>query len=114
LIVGIANHRAFRPVFRSGRAFWRNGVRIITKDFSVATSYLDFSAPSAERRGLLPAAGILESPTKQPFSRNALMLAVHLIWGLIVGVFVETLLAEKSSPFGALLGSSLLGQKDRK
>jgi uncharacterized membrane protein YagU involved in acid resistance len=64
--------------------------------------------------GLLPAAGILESPTKQPFSRDALMLAVHLIWGLIVGVFIETLLAEKSSPFGALLGSSLLGQKDRK
>lgn len=64
--------------------------------------------------GLLPAVGILESPREQPFSRNALMLAVHLIWGVIVGVFIETLLAEKSSPFGALLGSSLLGQKDRK
>jgi hypothetical protein len=34
---------------------------------------------------ILPAVGILELPTKQSFSRNALMLGVHLIWGLIVG-----------------------------
>ena len=64
--------------------------------------------------GLLPAVGILELPTKQPFSRNALMLAVHLIWGLVVGVFIETLLADKRGSFGGLLASSLLGQKDRK
>jgi uncharacterized membrane protein YagU involved in acid resistance len=64
--------------------------------------------------GLLPAVGILEFPTKQPLSRNALMLAVHLIWGLMVGVFIETVWAENRSPFGALLASSLVGQKDRK
>jgi uncharacterized membrane protein YagU involved in acid resistance len=64
--------------------------------------------------GLLPSAGILESATKQPFSRNALMLAVHLLWGLFLGVFVEILLSEKKSSFGALLASSPLKQKDRK
>jgi uncharacterized membrane protein YagU involved in acid resistance len=64
--------------------------------------------------GLLPASGILEPATKQPFSRNALMLVVHLLWGLFLGVFVETLLSEKKSSFGALLASSPLKQKDRK
>ena len=64
--------------------------------------------------GLLPAVGILKPATKQPFSRNALMLVVHLVWGLVVGVFVETLMSEKKSSFGALLASSPLQEKDRK
>ena len=64
--------------------------------------------------GLLPAAGILEPATKHPPSRNLLMVAVHLVWGLVVGVFVETLLAERKRTFGALLVGSPLPQKDRK
>ena len=64
--------------------------------------------------GLLPAVGILEPATKHPPSRNALMLVVHLVWGLVVGVFVDTLLSEKKSAFGALLASSTLRQRDRK
>jgi uncharacterized membrane protein YagU involved in acid resistance len=63
--------------------------------------------------GFLPAVGILEPATKHPPSRNALMLAVHLIWGLVVGVFTDTLLSEKKSAFGALLASSNLRQRDR-
>ena len=63
--------------------------------------------------GLLPATGVLESATEHPRSRNALMLAVHLLWGLVVGVFVDTLLSEKKSVFGALLASSPLPHKDR-
>ena len=42
------------------------------------------------------------------------MLVVHLVWGLVVGVFVETLMSEKKSSFGALLASSPLQEKDRK
>jgi uncharacterized membrane protein YagU involved in acid resistance len=64
--------------------------------------------------GLLPAVGILEPATKHPSSRNLLMIAVHLIWGLVVGVFVDTLLAEKKRMAGALLAGSPLAQLDRK
>ena len=64
--------------------------------------------------GLLPAAGILEPATKHPPSRNLLMMAVHLIWGLFVGIFVDTLLGEEKSPSGALLTASPLPQQDRK
>ena len=63
--------------------------------------------------GFLPAVGILDPATKHPPSRNALMLAVHLVWGLVVGVFIETLLSEKKSALGALLASSALPQRDR-
>jgi hypothetical protein len=45
--------------------------------------------------GLLPATGILQPATRQPVSRNALMFVVRLLWGLFVGVFVDTLLSEK-------------------
>jgi uncharacterized membrane protein YagU involved in acid resistance len=63
--------------------------------------------------GLLPAVGILEPATEHPPSRNFLMIAVHLIWGLIVGIFVATLLGEKKRPAGALLVGSPLPQMDR-
>ena len=63
---------------------------------------------------LLPAVGILEPATKHPPSRNFLMIAVHLVWGLVVGVFVDTLLAEKKRTAGALLVGSPLPQMDRK
>jgi Protein of unknown function (DUF1440)/Family of unknown function (DUF6789) len=64
--------------------------------------------------GLLPAVGILEPATKHPPSRNLLMIAVHLVWGLVVGVFVDTLLAERKRTSGALLAGSPLRQEDRK
>jgi uncharacterized membrane protein YagU involved in acid resistance len=64
--------------------------------------------------GLLPAVGILEFPTKQPLSRNALMLAVHLIWGLTVGVFSETVRSENRSSFGAAAGQPARGAKGSK
>jgi uncharacterized membrane protein YagU involved in acid resistance len=64
--------------------------------------------------GLLPAAGILEPATRHPASRNLLMLAVHLVWGLIVGVIVETISSERKSASGALVSGSPLPQKDRK
>jgi uncharacterized membrane protein YagU involved in acid resistance len=64
--------------------------------------------------GLLPAVGILVPATEHPPSRNLLMIAVHLVWGLVVGIFVETLLAEKKRTAGALLVGSPLPQKDRK
>ena len=64
--------------------------------------------------GLLPAVGILEPATEHPPSRNFLMIAVHLIWGLVVGIFVATLLGEKKRPAGALLVGSPLPQMDRK
>jgi uncharacterized membrane protein YagU involved in acid resistance len=63
--------------------------------------------------GLLPAVGILDPATSHPRSRNALMFAVHLVWGLFVSVFVATILSEKKSVFGALLTGSPLPQRDR-
>ena len=63
--------------------------------------------------GLLPALGVLDPATRHPHSRNALMFIVHLVWGLFVGVFVETLLSEKKRVFGAILASSPVPQRDR-
>jgi uncharacterized membrane protein YagU involved in acid resistance len=64
--------------------------------------------------GLLPALGVLDPATKHPSSRNALMFVVHLVWGLFVGLFVDTLLSEKKSLFGAILTGSPLPQKDKR
>ena len=63
--------------------------------------------------GLLPALGVLDPATKHPQSRNALMFVVHIVWGLFVGVFVDTLLSEKKRLFGAILAVSPLPQRDR-
>ncbi len=63
--------------------------------------------------GLLPALGVLNPATTHPHSRNALMFVVHLVWGLFVGVFVETLLSEKKRVFGAILTPSPVPQRDR-
>ena len=63
--------------------------------------------------GLLPALGVLNPATRHPHSRNALMFVVHLVWGLFVGVFVETLLSEKERVFGAILTPSPVPQRDR-
>jgi uncharacterized membrane protein YagU involved in acid resistance len=64
--------------------------------------------------GLLPLAGILESGTKHPASRNWLMIAAHLVWGFFVALFVETVLGEEQKKSGALFSGSPLPQKDRK
>jgi uncharacterized membrane protein YagU involved in acid resistance len=63
--------------------------------------------------GLLPALGVLNPATKHPQSRNALMFVVHLVWGLFVGAFVDTLLSEKKRVFGAIFTASPLPQRDR-
>ncbi|MCA1606571.1 MAG: DUF1440 domain-containing protein [Acidobacteria bacterium] len=36
--------------------------------------------------GLLPALGILESATKRPPERNALIIVAHLVWGASLGL----------------------------
>jgi uncharacterized membrane protein YagU involved in acid resistance len=63
--------------------------------------------------GLLPALGVLNTAAKHPHSRNALMFVVHLVWGLFVGVFVESLLSEKKRVFAAILTPSPVPQRDR-
>ena len=63
--------------------------------------------------GLLPALGVLDPATKHPPLRNALMFLVHLVWGLFVGLFVETLFSEKRSVFGAIVAESPLPDRDR-
>ena len=63
--------------------------------------------------GVLPALGVLDPATKHPQSRNMLMFIVHLVWGLFVGVFVDTLLSEKKRLFGAIFTASPLPQRDR-
>jgi uncharacterized membrane protein YagU involved in acid resistance len=62
--------------------------------------------------GLLPALGVLDPATKHPRLRNALMFLVHVVWGLFLGVFVETLLSEKRSVFGAIVADSPLPHRD--
>jgi len=55
--------------------------------------------------GWLPATGILSSAMDHPARRNALMIAAHAVWGVVLGSFVD-LLAEESEgneakPFSA-------------
>ena len=41
--------------------------------------------------GLLPALRLLSPATKHPARRNALMIAVHLVWGAVLGVVTDYL-----------------------
>ncbi|MBE7549582.1 MAG: DUF1440 domain-containing protein [Anaerolineales bacterium] len=41
--------------------------------------------------GLLPALGILTPATEHPARRNALMIAAHVVWGLTLGVLVDSM-----------------------
>jgi hypothetical protein len=41
--------------------------------------------------GLLPGLGILRPATKHPPRRNALMIAAHILWGLVLGLLTERL-----------------------
>ena len=36
--------------------------------------------------GLLPAVGLYRTATQQPWRRNALMIAAHVVWGTAFGV----------------------------
>jgi uncharacterized membrane protein YagU involved in acid resistance len=49
--------------------------------------------------GLLPAAGILKPATKHPGARNFLMIGAHVIWGAVLGAFVE-LIEEETAVAG--------------
>lgn len=55
-----------------------------------ATSYL----------GWVPGSGLLRSAETHPPSRNALMIAAHVVWGAVLGVATRGL-ARISSPFRA-------------
>ena len=41
--------------------------------------------------GWLPSVSILPSATEQPQRRNALMIAAHVVWGLVMGTLVDRL-----------------------
>ncbi|MGV3524047.1 MAG: DUF6789 family protein [Candidatus Sericytochromatia bacterium] len=41
--------------------------------------------------GLLPSLGILTPATEHPARRNALMIAVHVVWGTVLGLSFESL-----------------------
>lgn len=41
--------------------------------------------------GLLPALGIMAPATEQPPRRNALMVAAHVVWGLVTGALMSVL-----------------------
>jgi uncharacterized membrane protein YagU involved in acid resistance len=44
--------------------------------------------------GWLPAAGVLSSATEHPGRRNALMIVAHVVWGIVLGVFVSVMRQE--------------------
>jgi len=46
--------------------------------------------------GWLPAAGVLTPATEHPGRRNSLMIAAHLVWGVVLAVFVNVLQGETS------------------
>lgn len=68
-----------------------------------SVSYLD----------LLPALHILKPADRHFPERNALMIFVHLIWGLFLSIFVEELLKENRRNDAALAGNSILPHLDK-
>jgi uncharacterized membrane protein YagU involved in acid resistance len=62
--------------------------------------------------GLLPALNVLKSATRHSLERNALMIAVHLVWGVVLSVFVDLMQRESERGEGALLGSSPWPHRD--
>lgn len=45
--------------------------------------------------GWIPAMGILPPATEHPWRRNAMMIAAHLIWGLVLGVIAGVTSSKK-------------------
>lgn len=64
------------------------------------TSVLGPAVWAASYLGWIPAAGILRPATSHPWRRNALMLGVHVIWGLVTAGTAKELLAARGSIFG--------------
>jgi uncharacterized membrane protein YagU involved in acid resistance len=62
---------------------------------------------TASYLGLLPAAGILKPATQHPAERNFLMIGAHVIWGAVLGYFVE-LFEEETTRAGT---ESLVGRR---
>jgi uncharacterized membrane protein YagU involved in acid resistance len=48
--------------------------------------------------GWLPAAGLHRPATREPASRNALMLASHVVWGALVGIVVHAIDRDGTRP----------------
>jgi uncharacterized membrane protein YagU involved in acid resistance len=46
--------------------------------------------------GLMPALNILRPATEHPARRNALMITAHVIWGLSLGLLVDTLVKHEN------------------
>ena len=60
--------------------------------------------------GLLPALGILKSAEKHPARRNLLMILAHLVWGLFLGLLLETFLRDQrksAAAFGESNGTRI-------
>jgi uncharacterized membrane protein YagU involved in acid resistance len=55
--------------------------------------------------GWLPAAGVLSPATEHPARRNLLMIAAHVIWGGVMGAFLQLIAGEANpaarEPFSA-------------
>ncbi|MEO8205036.1 MAG: DUF6789 family protein [Chthoniobacterales bacterium] len=64
--------------------------------------------------GLLPGFGVLKSATEHSPNRSLLMIAVHLVYGVFLATFTETLMNDHSRPDGALIGKSSAPHKDAK
>jgi uncharacterized membrane protein YagU involved in acid resistance len=45
--------------------------------------------------GLLPAAGLYRSPTREPARRHGMMIGAHVVWGAVLGLIVDSFLDEK-------------------
>jgi len=56
--------------------------------------------------GILPGLGVLKPATQISAPRNALMIAVHLVWGLCLSFFVDVLLRDSAQHEGALAGQT--------
>jgi hypothetical protein len=50
---------------------------------------------AASYLGWLPALGVLTPATQHPAERNALMIAAHVIWGVVAGALVEQMMREE-------------------
>lgn len=56
---------------------------------------------AASYLGWIPASGILRPATAHPWRRNALMVGVHVVWGLVTVVTTKDLLAARESIFAS-------------
>ena len=62
--------------------------------------------------GLLPAVSVLTSAKDHPAQRNVLMLSAHVVWGIILGLFVETMAEDRRRNCSALTSRSPVAARD--